>query len=149
MEWNLERLLSKSCTEWGELVKESEKDWLEELENQEHLCIMALVKEALNLTMKGLCVNNYSGNAEVGTRSQRVEKEVERGVKKIQFTHLRHPLLFGQIFKIPKYGRIKLNNFDGQLTSIRFYWELYDKLSLFGPIDFETHNLHRGLSSSL
>ena len=102
-------------------MKESEKDWLEEIENQEHFCIMALVKEALNLAMKGLCVNNCSGNAEVGTRFQRVEKEVKRRVKKIQFTHLRHPSLFGQIFKIPKYGRIKLNNLDGQLTSIRFH----------------------------
>lgn len=45
----------------------------------------------------------------------------------------------------------KVDNLDGQLTSIWFYRELYhiNKISGFGPIDFEIHNLHRGLSSSL
>lgn len=41
-----------------------------------------MAKEALNLAMKGLRVNNCSGII-VGTRFQWVQKEMEEGVKKI------------------------------------------------------------------
>lgn len=77
-----EPFVYKPVTEWRELGKELEKDWLEGLDNQEHLW-KGLAKEALDLAMKDLYVNNCSGIIDAGTRFQWVQKEMEEGVKKI------------------------------------------------------------------
>lgn len=59
-------------------------------------------KGRLHLAMQDPRVSNCSGITEAGTRSQWVQREREEGLKKIQFTY---SLFFGEIFKIPKYGK--------------------------------------------